>query len=69
MAFFRAVQKSGEVFRYEIFNREGFSQLTSDYQSIGLVDLSEFSAEAAHSVSTRRQVVDAMKGSSAPWRP
>src|ERR1700720_468096 len=27
MAFFKSVQKSGEVFRYEIFNREGFSQL------------------------------------------
>jgi diguanylate cyclase (GGDEF)-like protein len=67
MAFFRAVQKSGEVFRYEIFNREGFSQLVSDYQNIALVNLSEYSAEAARSVSTRRPVVDAMMGKSADW--
>ena len=50
MAFFKAAQKSGEVFRYEIFNREGFSQLVSDYETIGLVNLSEYSAEAARSV-------------------
>src|SRR5580658_9566269 len=30
MAFFSAAQKSGAVFRYEIFNREGYSMLASD---------------------------------------
>jgi diguanylate cyclase (GGDEF)-like protein len=64
MAFFRAAQKSGEVFRYEIFNREGFSQLVSDQKSIGLVNLSEYSAEAARSVSTGQPAVDTMSGGS-----
>jgi diguanylate cyclase (GGDEF)-like protein len=68
MAFFKAAQKSGEVFRYEIFNREGFSQLVSDYEHIGLVNLSEYSAEAARSVSTMQPVVDAMNGSP-PMQP
>src|ERR1700683_1979021 len=30
MAFFQSARKSGEVFRYEIFNRHGYSQLVSD---------------------------------------
>ena len=64
MAFFKAAQKSGEVFRYEIFNREGFSQLVSDYDHIGLVNLSEYSAEAARSASTRQLVVDTMNSDS-----
>ena len=62
MAFFKAAQKSGEVFRYEIFNREGFSQLVSDYENIGLVNLSEYSKEAARSVSTRLPVVETLNG-------
>ena len=67
MAFFRAAQKSSDVFRYEIFNREGYSQLVSDYQNIGLVNLSEYSAEAARSVSNGRPVVDTMNGRSPAW--
>jgi diguanylate cyclase (GGDEF)-like protein len=68
MAFFKATQKTGEVFRYEIFNREGYSQLVSDYENIGLVNLSEYSAEAARSVSTRLPVVDTLNGVS-PGQP
>jgi diguanylate cyclase (GGDEF)-like protein len=68
MVFFKAVHKSGEVFRYEIFNREGFSQLASDHENIGLVNLSEYSAEAARSASTRQPVVDTMNGDS-PEQP
>src|SRR5579864_2367207 len=47
MTFFRATQKTGEVFRYEIFNREGYTQLVSDHDKIALVDLSEYNADAA----------------------
>jgi diguanylate cyclase (GGDEF)-like protein len=68
MAFFGAAQKSGEVFRYEIFNREGYSQLISDHRTIGVVNLSEYSVEAARSVSTRLPVVDTMNGVT-PERP
>src|ERR1700684_2303916 len=34
MLFFQAARKSGSVFRYEIFNREGYSQLISDNDKI-----------------------------------
>jgi len=46
LAFFQATRKAGEVFRYVIFNREGYSQLVSDRDGTVLVSLSEFSAEA-----------------------
>jgi hypothetical protein len=64
MAFFSAAQKSGEVFRYEIFNREGYSMLSSDRARIALVDLSEYNAEAARSSATGGPVVDVREGRS-----
>ena len=42
MTFFEGAQRVGLVFRYEIFNREGYSQLVSERQEAALVDLSEF---------------------------
>jgi diguanylate cyclase (GGDEF)-like protein len=68
MTFFKATQKTGEVFRYEIFNREGYSQLVSDYENIGLVNLSEYSAQAARSASSKLPVVDTLNGIS-PGQP
>jgi len=68
MVFFQGARKAGQVFRYEIFNREGYSQLVSDRDKIALVELSEYSADAARSVSTRQPVVDTMNGGS-PDRP
>ena len=67
MSFFKAAQKSGDVFRYEIFNREGYSQLISDSTSIRLVDLSEYTAEAARSVSTGQPIVDTIDGGTDGW--
>jgi diguanylate cyclase (GGDEF)-like protein len=64
MAFFRATGKSGQVFRYEIFNREGYSQLVSDHGKVALFDLSDFSADAARSIKTGQPVVDAKEGDS-----
>ena len=64
MAFFQGALKAGQVFRYEIFNRHGFSQLVSD-QTIALVDLSEYSAVAARAVATGRPIVDVKQGTSA----
>ena len=64
MAFFKATQKTGEVFRYEIFNRSGYSQLVSDHHKIALVDLSEYSADAARSLTTRQPVIDVENGKS-----
>jgi diguanylate cyclase (GGDEF)-like protein len=65
MAFFHGTGKSGQVFRYEIFNRQGYSQLISDHGKVSLFDLSEFSADAASSIKARRPVVDAQEGHSA----
>ena len=67
MSFFKSAQKFGDVFRYEIFNREGYSQLISDSTSIRLVDLSEYSAEAARSVATGQPIVDTIDGGSDGW--
>jgi diguanylate cyclase (GGDEF)-like protein len=62
MAFFRTVQRSGVVFRYEIFNRHGFSQLVSDQEKIAPVDLSEFSPDAARSLAAGQPVIDVREG-------
>src|SRR5262245_21440702 len=69
MAFFQSVLKAGQVFRYEIFNRHGFSQLISDQSKIALVDLSEYSAMAARAVATGKPIVDVKRGSSTDQRP
>jgi diguanylate cyclase (GGDEF)-like protein len=64
MVFFQSVRRSGLVFRYEIYNRHGFSQLVSDQDKVALVDLSEFNADAARSLNSREPVVDAKEGNS-----
>ncbi len=46
LAFFVATRKAGQVYRYLIFNREGYSQLVSDHDQIAPVDLSEFNASS-----------------------
>jgi diguanylate cyclase (GGDEF)-like protein len=64
MAFFESARRAGQVFRYEIFNREGYSQLISEDGRIALVELSEFSADAVRSLQTEQPVVDAREGRS-----
>src|SRR6202790_2940499 len=64
MSFFQWAQKSDQVFRYEIFNREGYSQLVADHDKIALLTLSEYSAAAAHAGTTGRPVVEAKEGNS-----
>jgi diguanylate cyclase (GGDEF)-like protein len=64
LAFFQATRKAGEVFRYVIFNREGYSQLVSDRDGTVLVSLSEYSAEAVRAAATGQPVVEAKKGHS-----
>jgi hypothetical protein len=69
LAFFQGARKAGHVFRYVIFNREGYSQLVSQHDKIALVELSEYSADAARSVQTDHPVVDVKEGGSLdfPW--
>jgi diguanylate cyclase (GGDEF)-like protein len=61
MAFFEIARKSGQVFRYVIFNRDGYSQLVSDREQIALVDLSEFSPQAARAMQSGSTQVDFRK--------
>ena len=68
MAFFEIARKSGQVFRYVIFNRDGYSQLVSDRERIALVDLSEFSPQAARAMKSGSPQVDFRK-SDAPALP
>jgi diguanylate cyclase (GGDEF)-like protein len=64
MAFFEGARRAGQVFRYEIFNREGYSQLISEDGRIALVELSEFSADAVRSLQTEQPIVDVREGRS-----
>jgi diguanylate cyclase (GGDEF)-like protein len=68
MAFFEIARKSGQVFRYVIFNRDGYSQLVSDRERIALVDLSEYSPQAARAMKGASAVID-FKTAVAPGLP
>ena len=57
MTLFEWAQKAGQVFRYEIYNREGYSQLVSNH-GVTQVNLSTFSAEAVRALTTNEAVVD-----------
>jgi diguanylate cyclase (GGDEF)-like protein len=61
MTLFEWAQKAGQVFRYEIYNREGYSQLVSDH-GVTQVNLSTFSAEAVRALATNGPVVDVRAG-------
>jgi diguanylate cyclase (GGDEF)-like protein len=67
--FFQAARKSGPVFRYEIFNREGYSQFISDHDKIASVDVSEFSIDAARSIKSEEPMVDVQQSHSADLPP
>jgi hypothetical protein len=64
MAFLQSARKSGEVFRYVIFNRDGFVQLVSERDQVSLVDLSEHDADAARSITARQPIIDVKEGNS-----
>ncbi|MBI4924273.1 MAG: EAL domain-containing protein [Devosia nanyangense] len=61
--FLEGARKAGQLFRYEIFNREGFSQLIADQEQIAPVDISEFSADAAAAIKSGRPVLQTVAGS------
>jgi diguanylate cyclase (GGDEF)-like protein len=62
MAFLQSARQSGEVFRYVIFNREGYSQLVSDRDRIALINLSELDADAARAADHGKPIVNVMDG-------
>ena len=61
MTLFEWAQKAGQVFRYEIYNPEGYSQLASDH-GVTQVNLSTFSAAAVRAVATNGPRVDVRAG-------
>ncbi len=65
LAFFEATRKAGQVYRYLIFNRDGYSQLVADNDHIALVDLSEFNAEAARAGERGQPQVNIKNGAAA----
>ena len=64
MSFLQWAQRSDQIFRYEIFNREGYSQLVADHNKIVLLTLSEYSTAAARAGTTGLPVVEAEEGTS-----
>jgi diguanylate cyclase (GGDEF)-like protein len=64
MTFFKGARRGGQVFRYEIFNRQGYSQLASDQDKIAPVEISEFSIDAARSIAGAQPVVAVKEGNS-----
>ena len=62
LVFFNATRKSGEVFRYIIFNRYGYSILVSNRDTIKIVDVSDYDASALRAIQDRRPIVDAKEG-------
>ena len=65
MAFLEATRKYGQVFRFAIYNRQGYSQLVGDREKIGAVGLSELSAEAAQAIATGKTIMDISNGKTA----
>ena len=64
MAFFHWTKNAGQVFRYEVFNPDGYSQLVADRHKVLLVNISDFSADAALAATTRAPIVSTREGSS-----
>jgi diguanylate cyclase (GGDEF)-like protein len=57
MAYFESAHAVGHVFRYIIYNREGYSQLVSDARGVSIVDVSVHSGEAAAAIRTGQPVI------------
>ena len=60
--FFEAARATGQVFRYVIYNPEGYSQLVADKHGVSFVDISAFSVKAKQAVAGGAPVVDAKFG-------
>jgi diguanylate cyclase (GGDEF)-like protein len=57
MGYFKSAHQVGHVFRYIIYNREGYSQLVSDDKGVSVVDVSVRSSEAVAAIGTGRPVI------------
>jgi diguanylate cyclase (GGDEF)-like protein len=64
LAFFNTARTIGHVFRYVIYNRQGYSQLSSDANGLSQADISTRSGEALQAMQNRSPVVKAQTGTS-----
>jgi diguanylate cyclase (GGDEF)-like protein len=64
LAFFNTARTIGHVFRYVIYNRQGYSQLISDANGLSQADISTRSGEALQAMQNRSPVVKAQTGTS-----
>ena len=58
LAFFEAARAAGHVFRYTIYNPQGYSQLVADAHGVSFVDISILSPEAIEAVRDDLPVAD-----------
>jgi len=64
LAFLQAARKAGYVFRYVIYNREGYSQLVSDASGISFVDISSLSHQAEEAIRMGVPLADVKQATS-----
>ena len=62
LSFFEATNKTGQVLRYVIYNKDGYSQVVSDHLHLAAVDHSEFELQAANAAKIGRPIVDIRHG-------
>jgi len=62
MAFLNATKTSGNVFRYTIYNRYGYSMLVADRTKLTPVELSDYRQAAIRAIKEDRPIVDAREG-------
>jgi hypothetical protein len=62
LSFFEATNKTGQVLRYVIYNRDGYSQVVSDHLHLAAVDHSEFELQAANAAKIGQPIVDIRRG-------
>ena len=65
LAFFEATRTAGHVFRYVVYNRDGYSQLVADARGVSFIDVSTLSETAARAIKTGATVVDTETAASA----
>src|SRR6185312_11178181 len=59
IAFFNTARSIGHVFRYVIYNRQGYSQLVSDANGVSLDDISTRTSQAVQAIQSGGPVVTA----------
>jgi diguanylate cyclase (GGDEF)-like protein len=65
LAFFSAARSVGHVFRYVIYDRQGYSQLISNADGVSAVDIPTSSSDALEAIKSGSPVVTAQTG----WSP